>query len=244
MAHRGSRALWPENTIAAFDGSVGLGLRYVETDVRVSRDGHVMVFHDRTLERTTNGVGRVDEHDLEDLRRLDAAHNFQPENGYPLRSSGIGIPTLAEVFAAYPDVHFNIDLKGPNMEWALADAIKAAGRQDSVLVGSFIGSRTAKFRRITRGAVATSAGPTQVAAMWAASRRGKGMRTPVQAYQIPFDYRSLPIDRKFIDAIHNSGAQVHFWTVNEPAEMRRLLDLGADGIVTDRPDLLNGVVGA
>jgi glycerophosphoryl diester phosphodiesterase len=242
LAHRGSRVLWPENTMEAFRGAVELGYNYIETDVRVSRDGHVVVFHDATLERTTNGTGKVAEWNLEELRELDAAYHFDAPADYPRRGAGVAVSTLAEVFAAFPDVCFNIDLKGPGMEWLLAEVIHAAGREDSVMVGSFVGHRTAKFRRITRGAIATSAGPADTLAMWAASRRGHHVTRRVEAYQLPFDYRALPIDQRYVDAIHAAGAQVHFWTVNEPADMCRLLDMGADGIVTDRPDLLNEVI--
>lgn len=242
FAHRGSRQLWPENTAHAFRGAVELGYRYIETDVRITNDGHIVVFHDATLERTTNGIGRVVDHDLEQLRTLDAGFQFDPEGGYPLRGKGVVISTLFEVFAEFPDVHFNIDLKGPGLEWPVWDVIREARREESVMVGSFTGRRTAKFRRITAGAVATSAGPRDTLAMWAASRRGRHVRRPVEAYQIPFDYKSLPIDQRYVDAIHAAGAQVHFWTVNEQPDMHRLLDLGADGIVTDRPDLLNQVV--
>ena len=242
LAHRGSRVLWPENTMKAFHGAVALGYRYIETDVRVSRDGHVMVFHDETLERTTNGYGKVIERTLDELRELDAGHTFDPDNGYPMRGRGVGISTLHEVFAEFPEVHFNLDLKGPGLEWTVADIIKAAGREESTLIGSFYDHRSVKFRRVTRRAVATSAGPAATVAMWLASRLGRHVSRPVVAYQIPFDYRSLPIDEKYIDAIHNANAQVHFWTVNEAADMIRLLDMGADGLVTDRPDVLNEVL--
>lgn len=242
FAHRGSRVLWPENTLHAFHGAVESGYRYIETDVRISKDRHVVVFHDASLERTTNGFGKVADHDLAELRRFDAAFHFDHANGHPLRGTGIGIATLEETFAEFPEVHFNIDLKGPGMEWVVADLVRQAGRQESVMIGSFIGRRTAKFRRITRGEVATSAGPRDTLRMWAASRRGRHLKAPVAAYQVPFNYKSLPIDQKYVDAIHAAGAQVHFWTVNEKADMHRLLDLGADGIVTDRPDLLNEVI--
>lgn len=241
MAHRGSRELWPENTIEAFRGATDLGYLYIETDVRISRDGVVVVFHDATLERTTDGVGKVADWTMAELAKFDAAANYKPEDGFPLRGAGVRISSLADVFAEFPDVHFNIDLKGSGMEWALADVIRTAGRQDSTLVGSFVGRRTAKFRRVTKGSVATSAGPAETVAMWAASRGKRRVMRQVAAYQLPYDYKSLPIDQKYIDSIHEAGAQVHFWTVNDAAEMHRLLDLGADGIVTDRPDILNSV---
>lgn len=242
FAHRGSRVLWPENTAEAFQGAVDLGYQYIETDVRMTRDGVVVAFHDASLDRTTNGVGEVSSWDLADLQRLDAAWWFDEGNGYPLRGTGVTVRPLGEVFDLWPDVRFNVDLKGAGMEWAVADVIKRHGREESTLVGSFFDRRIAKFRRITQGDVAVSAGPAAVLAMVAASRSRRTVRRSVAAYQLPFDYRSVPIDRKLIDAIHNADAHVHTWTVNESADMHRLLGLGVDGIVTDRPDILNEVL--
>lgn len=242
FAHRGSRVLWPENTAEAFQGAIDLGYQYIETDVRMTADGVVIVFHDATRDRTTNGTGPVERWKLSDLHHLDAAWWFDEVGGYPLRSTGVRVRTLDEVFAMWPNVHFNIDMKGRGMEWAVADLIKRHQREDSTLIGSFVDRRVAKFRRITRGAVAVAAGPSAALAMLVASRGGGTIRRAVAAYQLPFDYKSMPMDRKLVEAIHRSGAQVHAWTVNDAADMRRLLDLGVDGIVSDRPDILNEVM--
>lgn len=244
FAHRGSRVLWPENTAEAFQGAVDLGYRYLETDVRVTRNGVVVVFHDETLERTTNGVGKVAEWMWEDLQRLDAAWSFDPDHEFPCRGTGVRVRSLDEVFATWPDAHFNIDLKGPGLEWLVADLIKRHHREESTLIGSFFGHRTAKFRRITKSAVATSAGPEATIGMWLASRLGRHLSHASIAYQLPFDYRSLPIDRRLVDAIHEAGAQLHTWTVNTAEDMHRMLNLGVDGIVSDRPDVLNDVMRA
>lgn len=242
FAHRGSRVLWPENTAEAFQGAIDLGYRYIETDVRVTGDGVVVVFHDETLERTTNGAGPVDRWDFEDLKRLDAAYWFDEANEFPLRGRGVRVRSLEEVFRAWPDAYFNIDLKGPDLEWAVADVIKRNGMERQTMVGSFVDRRVARFRRITRGEVAVSAGPMAVLGMVLATRVGATIRRPVQAFQLPFDYRLVPIDDKLVAGIHKAGAQLHTWTVNEAEDMRRLLDLGVDGIVSDRPDILNEVL--
>jgi glycerophosphoryl diester phosphodiesterase len=242
FAHRGSRVLWPENTAEAFQGAIDLGYSYIETDVRIARDGVIVAFHDATLERTTNGAGSVSSWDFEDLARLDAAWWFAADKGYPLRGTGVRVRSLAEMFETWPEAFFNIDLKGPGLEWAVADVIKRHRRENSTMVGSFVDHRIAKFRRITRSAVAVSAGPATVLAMVAASRLGRTVRRPVQAYQLPYNYKSVPIDRKLIAAVHDAGAQLHAWTVNEAADMHRLLDRGVDGIVSDRPDVLNEVL--
>ncbi len=244
LAHRGSRILWPENTWCAFDGAVReLGYRYIETDVQLTKDGVVVVFHDDTLERTTNGTGKVSEWNWEDLRHLDAAYRFSPDGeDTPLRGSGIGIARLDETFERYPETCFNIDLKAQGSEWPVAEVVARTKRADSVLIGSFSDRRIARFRRITRGRVATSAGPSAAMAMFAASRVGRTSRRPVDAYQLPNLVKGAAVDRRLIDAVHRAGAQIHVWTVDDPVEMHALLDLGVDGIVTDRPDLLNDVL--
>jgi glycerophosphoryl diester phosphodiesterase len=243
LAHRGSRVLWPENTAVAFQGAVDLGYRYVETDVQMTADGVVVVFHDPTLERTTNGVGRVDAWAWDDLRHLDAAWSFGPDRSHPHRACGVGIMRLDDVLTTWPDVHFNIDLKAPGLEWPVAEVVRRTGRRDSVLIASFSDARIARFRRITKGAVATSAGPAATARALVASRLGRPAPPGPVAYQVPYDRRGLPIGRRLIDSVHAADAQLHVWTVNGEGDMRRMLDIGVDGIVTDRPDLLDAVLG-
>ena len=238
FAHRGSRVLWPENTMTAFQGAVDLGYRYLETDVHASRDRRVIVFHDDRLERLTDGRGKVWEHDWDQLRRLDAAHHFGEADGCPLRGTGIGIPLLEEVLTAFPQALLNIDLKQASIARLLADEVRRLGAGDRVLIGSFHDRRIRRFRTATGGKVATSAGPREVAFALAAAALGRGAPGAADALQIP---RRLA-RRRLVESAHRSGKQVHVWTVNDSAEMRLLLALGVDGIVTDRPDLLNEVV--
>ena len=242
LAHRGSRILWPENTMEAFQGAVDLGYRYLEIDVRMTADGTVVVFHDAGLSRVTNGVGPVAEWLWPDLQRLDAGWSFAPDQAFPQRGRGVAVPSLEELFATFPEVHVNIDLKAPGMEWAIADLIQRFGRADRTLIGSFHDRRLARFRRIVRGGVPTSAGPSRAIATWLASRGGATTRGPEVAYQVPFEHPLFRLDRRFVDAVHATGAQVHAWTVNDAVTMHRMLDLGVDGIVTDRPDVLNDVL--
>lgn len=244
FAHRGSRILWPENTAVAFEGAVELGYLYLETDVRITRDGVVVVFHDETLDRTTNGQGKVSDWLFEDLKHLDTGWWFDPDSDYPHRGGVAEVSSLEEIFERFPEQRFNIDLKGPDMEWPVADVIRRCKRRETVMIGSFSSRRIRKFRRVTLGAVATSAGPVAAMKMYAASRVGRSVGSYADAYQVPFDYRGIAIDAKFVDAVHTSGAQIHCWTVDEAADMHRLLDVGVDGIVTDRPDILNEVLAA
>ena len=244
FAHRGSRILWPENTMHAFAGAVeGLGYHYLEIDVRLTADGIPVVFHDPTLDRVTDRTGKIVEYTLADLADVDAAYRFDAEHDFPLRGTGIGIPTLAELYATWPDVRLNIDLKAPREEWAVAEVIRSAGAEHRTLVGGFSDRRIARFRRITGGRVVVSAGPRASALMYGGSR---GRRIPgrgFQAYQLPYNYRGVKVDEKLIDTVHRAGAHIHLWTVNDPDDMRRFIDMGVDGIITDRPDLLNEVLG-
>ena len=244
FAHRGSRELWPENTWHGFDVCVGdLGYRYIETDVQVTKDGVVVVFHDDTLDRTTNGSGPVRDWTFEDVSALDAGYHFSPNgDSFPLRGRGVGVSSLEATFDRYPDTYFNIDLKAKGTEWAVAEVIMRMGRQDTVMVGSFSDRRLARFRRVTKRSVATSAGPQAAMSMYTASRVGRTVHLAPDAYQLPARIRGAAVDRKLVDAVHTAGAQIHTWTVNEPEQMRDLLDLGVDGIITDRPDLLNLVL--
>jgi len=243
LAHRGSRVLWPENTMVAFQGAVDLGYRYLETDVHVTRDGRVVVFHDHVLERLTNGAGKVWQWPWADLRCLDAAHHWGPEEGFPLRGTGVGIPLLEDVLSTFPECLVNIDLKQAGIEESVAAEITRLGAEDRVLVGSFFDRRIRRFRRASKGLVATSAGPSEVAGALTAARLGRPAAGPSDALQIPERAGRLRlVTPRLIAAAHRTGKHVHVWTVNDPADMRRLLDLGVDGIVTDRPDLLDQVL--
>ena len=239
FGHRGSNLLWPQNTMAAFEWALGLGLRYLETDVHATRDGRVVAFHDDRLDDLTDGRGNVWDRDWSDLQGLDAACHFDPAGGFPMRGTGVRIPLLEEVLAAFPQCLLNLDLKQPGMEDLLAAELARLGAEDRVLVGSFHDRRLTRFRRASGGRVATSAGPGEVLAAMTAARLGKPLRGAADAYQVP--ERSGPlrvVTRRFVEAAHAGGKQVHVWVVNDPADMHRLLDLGVDGIVTDRADLL------
>jgi glycerophosphoryl diester phosphodiesterase len=245
FAHRGSRHLWPENTMTAFQGAADLGYVYIETDLHVTRDGRVVIFHDNGLDRLTDGTGNVWEWRWEDLRRLDAAYHFDPDGGYPLRGTGVGIPLLEEALADFPGINFNLDLKQPRIERAVADEVARLGVENRVLVGAFYDIRVRRFRRASAGRVATASTPGEVIAGMAAARLGRPAPGAADAYQVPEKQGPLRVvSEGLVRSAHRAGRQVHVWTVNDPADMDRLLDWGVDGIVTDRPDLLNEVVAA
>ncbi len=227
----------------AFQGAVDLGFRYLETDLHASADGILVCFHDDTLERTTDATGPVTQRTFAELRRLDAGFRHAPVQGFPFRGTGVTIPSLEEVVTAFPNALFTFDLKQSGIEGLLAEFVNRFALHDRVIVGSFKDLRLARFRRLAGPVVATSSGPWETRALWAASRLGRSLHIPADALQVPvFHGRTRVVDAKFVDAAHRAGKQVHVWTVNEPDEMRYLLHLGVDALISDRVDILPEVL--
>lgn len=228
FAHRGGAAAGDENTADAFERAVALGYRYVETDVQASADGVAVVFHDADLARLAGRRVRVDA-----LRWAD------------LTSVRIGgsavVPRLDEVLDAWPQVRFNVDVKADSAVAPTVDTLRRTRAHGRVLLASFSDARLARLRRAAGPAVVTSLATREVARLrvGAYARR---RRAGVVAAQVPVRYGPLTVvDRRFIARAHRFGLQVHVWTVDDPAEMHRLLDLGVDGIMTDHPEVLREV---
>ncbi len=231
FAHRGGAAEGDENTAEAFGRAVALGYRYVETDVHATADGVPVVFHDATLDRLTGRAGRIAE-----LRWADLA---------AVRVGGAAaVPRLDEVLAGWPRVRCNIDVKADNGAAPTVATIRRAGAGDRVLLASFSDSRLDRLRELAGPTVATSMGMRAVARLRLASLTGRRLRLPasVVAAQVPVRHAGLPVvDRRFVTHAHRLGLQVHVWTIDEPATMHALLDLGVDGIMTDRVEVLRDV---
>lgn len=248
FAHRGGSALWPENTLEAFRGAIGTGLHYIETDVHRTRDGAIVIHHDSTLDRTTDGTGPIKERTLAELQTLDAGYWFTTDGRtYPYRGKGLRIPTFEEALELGDDIHFNVELKQrePSMVNEFWQLIQEHGLEDRVLVAAEQDPIAKAFRDISRGRVATSASKREVTWFWGAvrARLSRWVNPPFDALQVPV--RSGPltvVEPRFIEAAHRAGVQVHVWTIDEEPEMRRLLELGVDGLMTDRPDRLKSVV--
>jgi len=237
FAHRGG-AFHPElegleNTMAAFQHAVDLGYVYLETDVHVTSDGVLLAFHDDVLDRVTDRTGSIAETSYADVQAA-------------LIGGRERVPTLTELFEAFPGVRFNIDIKSAGAVPALADFISAHDAWDRVLVGSFSGRRLGAFRRLTEGRVATSAHPLEVAAYLLAPTAGLArLLTPGRpdALQIPHRRGPLTVaSRGLVRRAHANGVHVHVWTIDDPAEMSELLDRGVDGLMTDRTDILSDVL--
>lgn len=249
FAHRGGGGLIPENTLEAFVYSAKMGVDVLELDIRSTADGVLVVMHDGDVARTTNGSGRVTDLTLGALKKLDAGYLFTPDNGqnYPFRGKGVTIPTLSEIFDALPLMTFNIEPKQqePPITGPLCALIRERKMADKVIVGSFNQTNLDNFRRECPE-VATSAGPSEVSEFLALSKTGIGnsYSPPMQALQVPEKIGALQIvSKQFVDAAHERNLKVHVWTINNTADMQRLVELGVDGIMTDYPDQLLNLLG-
>jgi glycerophosphoryl diester phosphodiesterase len=245
FAHRGGSALAPENTCAAFDNGLALGADGLELDVHLSRDGRVVVHHDPTLDRTTNLTGPIVARTADELARADAGSRFRRGDATPFAGQGVGVPTLAEVFARYRDARVIVELKVNSVELARAvvEVVRAAAAIDRVCLGSF-GRRVLREARRLEPAIATSASREEV--RWALYRswvRWPVSRAPYDGYQVPeWAGRTHVVSPPFVDMAHRAGLGVQVWTVDADADARRLLGWGVDGLITDRPDLIVPVV--
>lgn len=237
FAHRGG-AYHPEiegleNSLVAFRHAVELGYTYLETDVHATRDGGLFAFHDGVLDRVTGHRGAVAALTSADVRQALIGGREQ-------------IPTMESLFETFPQVRFNIDLKADAAVAPLAKLIAEMGAQDRVCVGSFSQRRLDTFRRLVEGRVATSAGPVEVALhrLLPTAQLAKAVaRRGAAALQIPWRRKGLRIlTRGVLRRAHELGLHVHVWTVDDPGEMHDLLDMGVDGLMTDRTDLLRDVL--
>jgi glycerophosphoryl diester phosphodiesterase len=245
LAHRGASARAPENTLEAFRLAVEAGAGGLELDVHVTRDGEVVVIHDATVDRTTDGSGAVAEMELEEIQRLDAGYHFSPDGGrnFPYRGRGVRIPTLTEVYASFPEARVNADIKEvqSGAEEAVLRVIRSAGAEERTLIASTEHAVVRRFRRISRGHIATAASRREIAAFYVLSRVRLGaLARPVyDALQVPVEHRGIElVTPRFLRAARSTGVRVDVWTINDAAQMRWLLDLGVSGIMTDHPEVL------
>jgi len=245
MAHRGGRALWPENTLYAFEHSLALGVDVLELDVHSTKDGAIVVMHDKTVDRTTNGTGEIQTYTLEGIRALDAGYHWSDDDdvSFPYRGLGIVVPTLEEVFEAYSTgVRMNIEIKQsePSIVVPVCELIRGYGMADRVLIASFDSGTIETFRTTCPG-VATTAGEGEVKLLYGLSIPFlAGLYQPeAEAVQVPEYWGDIHVlTSRMVNAAHNRGMDVHVWTVNDVDDMQRMLDLGVDGIITDHPDKL------
>ncbi len=261
-AHQGGAWESPSSTLHAIAHALEAGATGIELDVHATADGELVVCHDATVDRTTPATGTIASFTLAELRQLDFSHWWipgadvtpgRPAEDYPFRGRApedpsFGIATLREVLERFPGVVLNLDIKqtAPVVapyEEALARLLAEFGRSDDVIVASFLDPATDAFRRFAP-VVPTSAGTTATAEAWRAVQAGEGVpEMPAVAYQVPERQGDLVVvDERFVAAAHEAGKAVHVWTVNDTESMERLLGLGVDGIISDLPTNLCGVL--
>jgi glycerophosphoryl diester phosphodiesterase len=229
LAHRGLHTKSPENTLGSFRAAVDAGVDYIETDIVASRDGFAMVSHDLVLDRVAGISAAVNTLSASELADVDLG--------------GEGFITLEHALREFPDTRFNIDVKDSGAIDGLVRAVEATGAHDRVLVSSFSSSRRREAMRWLPG-VATSTTATEFLGVFATARLGMTPRPADQhAIQIPARVGRLStVTPALVSRYHRAGLEVHVWTVNESSEMRRLIDIGVDGIVTDRADIALDII--
>jgi glycerophosphoryl diester phosphodiesterase len=230
FAHRGGAGDWPENTMPAFEHAVRLGYRYVETDVHVTADGVLLAFHDDVLDRVTDRAGAISSLPWSVVREAKV-DGREP------------IPLFEDLLGAFPDARVNVDPKHDAAVDPLVAALRRCGAIERVCIGAFSDKRLARMRTLCGPKLCTSLGPRDTAKLRAASVGTPRLRFPAPCAQVPLEaYGVTLVDRRFVDVAHSRGMQVHVWTIDDEPEMRRLLDLGVDGIMTDLPGTLKTVL--
>ncbi len=249
IAHQGGEWLRPSNTLVAFDHAVELGVDVLEMDIHQTKDGAIVLMHDATVDRTTDGSGVIKEMTFAEIRELDAGYYWTDDDGqtYPYRGQGIQVPTLEEIFQRYPNMRMNIEIKQetPSMVRPFCQLIRDYNLEEKVLVATFHQATVDEFREACPH-VLTSMVEPEIQLFFGLNTffLGALFQAPAAAFQVPRT-SSLPIigevdviTERFVRVAHGHNIQVHAWTINETAEMERLIGLGVDGIITDRPDLL------
>jgi glycerophosphoryl diester phosphodiesterase len=241
FAHRGGAKLAPENTTAAFDNGVALGADGIELDVRMSGDGVPVVFHDPSLERTTDRSGPVAALSADELARVDAGYHFSNGAAHPFRGQGIGVPGLEATLRRFPSARFIVEMKGaqPELARAVAQAVRRTDAVDRVCVGSF-SQLALDTLRDEAPEITTSASERE--ARWTLHRSWVrwplASRRPFVAFQVPERAGRLRVvTPAFIRQVHREGRVLQVWVVDSDADARRLLSWGVDGLITDRPDV-------
>ncbi|MFX0106688.1 MAG: glycerophosphodiester phosphodiesterase [Candidatus Hodarchaeota archaeon] len=249
MGHRGHQREAPENTMLSMKLALSVGVDFLESDVRMTKDRELVLFHDDSLIRTTGQQGRVKDYSLDELRQIDLGYTFSTDGStYPFRSKGHSIVTLREAFDAFPTARFNLDIKDSdsNAPELLAKILREKEKQKSVIIASFIPSQLEKFRKL-EPSVATSANPKEVRNFLfgvklrmidtlSGTRQYKALQVPIKSGIIRV------ISKRFIDEAHKRNIAIHVWTINDRSTMEYLIDMEVDGIFTDEPSLMREVL--
>ena len=235
MAHRGGRAVGPESTLFTLGRAAEMGVDVLEVDVRQTRDGVLVLMHDPVVDSTTDGKGPVSETTLAEIKKLDAGYQWQAADGtFPFRGAGLTVATMEEAFALFPEELFNVELKtaDPALADAVCDCVREFQMQAKVLIASFHTDGVERFRS-SCPEVATGATASETTWFYLLNLVGMtaAFHPDGHALQVP----KRMVDRDFVTNAGNHNVAVHVWTVNDPDDMRRFLEMGVDGLITDDP---------
>lgn len=249
IAHQGGEMLAPSNTMSAFQGAVDMGVDALEFDIHITKDGHLVAIHDPAVDRTTNGTGTVDDLTLEEIQALDAGFNFEDLNGEKTyRGKGTSIPTVDEIFTAFPNMKMVIEIKDDIPANRIEEAagnlwtlIEKHEKKDQVLVVAFDQEIVDTFAEISNGKTALAGGRQEIKNFVILHTLFlRNFYNPnVDAFQIPVREDNIDLtSKKYIEGAHRRGIDVHYWTIDDKKTMEELIIKGADGIITNRPDLM------
>ncbi|NWQ40647.1 glycerophosphodiester phosphodiesterase [Bacillus sp. EB106-08-02-XG196] len=253
IAHQGGELLAPSNTMAAFQNAANMGVDVLETDIHITKDGHLVAIHDASVDRTTNGKGQVEDLTLAEIQELDAGYHFKNlEGNHNFRGKGVYIPTVKEMFQTFNHMKIEIEIKDDNpperieeIASKLWNLIEEYQMEEKILIGSFDQEILKTFDKYAKGRVALSAGRQEVKIFVITHKfLLRNLYVPkVDAFQIPVEDSGFDLtDQRLIDGAHRLGMEIHYWTIDDPDTMEKLIDAGADGILTNRPDLLHNLI--
>ena len=250
LAHRGGAELRPENTLIAFELASELEMDAIELDVNITKDNQIVVIHDYTIDRTTNGTGKVKDFTLNQLKEFDAAYWFSQDGGetFPYRGKGVTIPTLEEVFNNFSHMRINIDIKQnrPGIVDLILTSVKEYNLSEQVNIFSFYGSVIKQVRR-TYPDISNAFTIAETLNFLSFVQQGRILEFDAagDVFQLPLSRNEVfPVASEFVEAAHSLNLMVHAWIVDDKEIMEELVGLGVDGIITDRPDLFNDLQGA
>lgn len=249
IAHQGGDGVWPGESMLAFQNAVDLGVDVLEMDLHITSDGVLVLMHDETVDRTTDGTGEIESMTLAEIKQLDAAYDWTPDDGvtFPYRGQGIQVVTLEEVFTAFPEMRMTIEIKKTNNSMAkpFCDLIREYGMQEKVLVASFHDERIKEFRaECPEVATSSAKDETTVFVLMTKAFLGGFYSPAFYSLQVPEESGGITVmTPAFVKAAHARNLAVEPWTINDAETMRKFIEWGVDGIITDRPDIMMEVLG-
>ena len=244
IAHQGGDGLWPGDTMFAFQNAADMGVDVLEMDAHITKDGVLVLMHDETVDRTTDGTGEIESMTLDEIKQLDAGYDWTPDEGatFPFRGQGVTVPTLEEVFQAFPNMRMTIEIKKTNVSISkpFCDLIRKHNMEDKVLIASFHDDRLKEFRaECPEVATSSAKNETTVFVLLTKPFLGGFYSPKFFSLQVPEESSGITVmTPAFVKAAHERNIAVEPWTINDEETMKKFITWGVDGIITDRPDLM------